>query len=107
MSQTKPRTWSVRLQFDEDGIPLWDVFREDARQAHLEAEAIGDKLGGAFMIVPERMEVAPGDWRTVAWHFRWTSFVPGPAPVKDEQPAPEDQDEPEIAPEPEAAAVAA
>lgn len=106
MTQTKPRTWSVQLQFDEYGNALWGEFRDAAQAAMLEVEAIGDRIGGYFYAVPGRAQLGD-EWVTVKWDFRWTSFVPAPqAAAPEPEPAPEDEEMTADA-EPEAAAVAA
>lgn len=93
----QPRDWAVvgDLEPQPDGIPIFDdIDRAEVCATLAEMEPIGNHLGGAFTVVPVRMEVrrAPGgpvEYATVAWQWRWQSLMPTvkqtPAPgVEDE-----------------------
>ncbi len=69
-----PRAWRIEAGRDENGDLTLD--RDQVIQALLEVENIGHRLGGGFLIEPDRSEVFPGVWETVAWTFVWRSTGP-------------------------------
>src|SRR3712207_1500680 len=52
------------------------VSREEAQDAHVEAEIISRRIGGVVKVGPIRFEVGD-NWVTVGYQFRWESFAPG------------------------------
>lgn len=79
MSQsTQPRVWEIH-RFDAEGNEILSEgeFRQAVADALMEVETIGHRVGGTFLSVPKRVEVAPDVWITVSWRVIWQSFAPG------------------------------
>lgn len=96
------RQWEVLFQqgLDEEGMVRTLEDRDEVRQALVDCEAIGHRLGGGFQVAPLRQAAgvdAKGRTRyeTIGWAFEWVSFMPA---VGERRPEPEEAPEPE--PEP-------
>lgn len=71
MGRTQDRTWRIHPD-PETGI----VDADQVYGAFQEAASIVLRLGGGIVVVPERFQLASGEWVNQALNFRWTSFVP-------------------------------
>lgn len=76
--QAQPRVWEIH-RFDGEGNEILSEpeFRATVADALMEVETIGHRVGGSFLSVPKRVEVASGVWITVSWRVIWQSFAPG------------------------------
>jgi hypothetical protein len=79
------RQWTVPEHLPELGEEVIPVDRNEAREAFLELEAIGQRLGGSFQIAPIRTEVSPNRWITRGWAFRHVPYVPAEKLASEEQ----------------------
>lgn len=95
----QPEGW----QIDGDPVRVQEG-QEDQLYAALEdAVTILRHIGGTMQIVPVRIELGPGVFKTVEYAFRWNSFVP---PLREPKLAHEAPEEPEPEPEQEPALAA-
>lgn len=68
-AQQSKREWDIDIE-DYESI---DAFRGDVAQALAELEAIGYRLGGAFLVAPIRVPVGER-YVTTGWRFRHTGM---------------------------------
>lgn len=76
VGRTQDRTWRIHPD-PETGI----VDADQVYGAFQEAASIVLRLGGGIVVVPERFQLASGEWVNQALNFRWTSFVPPVEPA--------------------------
>lgn len=90
------RTWEIGA--GPDGV----LDRAAVQDALMEVEAVGDKLGGAFMLYPLRQRtggeiLGEPEFETHGWQLLWQSLAPSrPAPA--EAGEPDEADEPDEEP---------
>lgn len=79
--------------WEEVGLaPLGGTDREVVREKLLDLEALGEQVGGMFVLVPLRaQDPVTGEYVTHGWYMRWQSFVPaGRVAEPDAEPESED-----------------
>lgn len=79
----RERDWQVVGELDRATGEFFGLDREAVLQTLTDVEAIGDRIGGAFELVPLRAEVFVQDdvlgrrteYRTVGWAMRWNPYA--------------------------------
>lgn len=61
--------------WDEAGNPA-PVDRNAVMQLLQDVEAVGEFVGGVFVLAPVRREVEPGQFEVIGWSCEWRSVAP-------------------------------